>query len=281
MSSSHDSQSVHSAERRRPEPALTPLRFYQEAYGAIVDFGSYQRIFEQSLRRSLIYLLFLCAHIALVQTTTWAWYQMPAVLRLIDWAQHNFPPLEIRDGLLRVEANEPIVKEYLGDRVYTFVFDTTGQSEPIHKLNPPAVVLSRENLHLMDGGKTQTWPWSVWHELGGDFVVGPEQWLAAKDWFNTAFYPVGYTAFLLLALFAKSIQALLLSFFSASSAARQGVRLGFRSYFTVALYGLTPAVALSLALAASGIAVPLFDFIYLATAAIYSYLAMQRCVSTA
>ncbi len=263
-----------------PEPTLTPLRFYREAYGAIVDFGSYQRIFEQSLRRSLIYLLLLCAHIALVQTTTWAWYQLPAVLRLIEWAHHNFPPLEIRDGLLRLEAEEPIVKEYLGDRVYTFVFDTTDQSQPIHKFNPPAVVLSRENLHLMDGERTQTWPWSVWNELGGDFMVGPQQWLEVKHWFNTTFYPVGFTAFLLLALFAKSVQALLLSFFSASAAARQGVRLGFRSYFNVALYGLTPAVALSLVLASSGLAVPFFDLIYLATAAIYSYLAMQRCVST-
>ena len=60
--------------------------------------------------------------------------------------------------------------------------------------------------------------------------------------------------------------------------ARSGIRLPFQQYFTISLYSLTPAIVIDLAVSMTGLEVSLFPFLYLATAAIYTYMATQKCV---
>jgi hypothetical protein len=56
------------------------------------------------------------------------------------------------------------------------------------------------------------------------------------------------------------------------------LRLPFRSTFTLGLYGLTPAVVIALAVTATGIYISYFYAIYLAIAAIYTFMATARSV---
>ena len=260
---------------------LSVPSFYREAYLAVTDFDSYRRVFEQSLGKSLLYLLYLSAHWALVLSLAFSWLQLPDVYRLIHWARDNFPPLEIHQGELRVQAEQPLVKKYLGDSIYTFVFDTTGGHEPLYRFNEPAVVFTGKNLYLLREGETHTWPWTQLQQIfypSDPFILGRKQWEDFERWLKWIYFPLIYSMLLTMALVAKAIQAVFLTFFAMSAGARHGVRLPFRHYYTIALYSLTPAVVIELIVAASGQDIPYLGIISLAMAAIYAYLATHRCV---
>lgn len=248
--------------------------YFREAYQAITDFRFYRSVFQQPLLRSLLYLLFLAVISAVIFTLAFSWYSLPSLYRFMDWAAENFPPMEIRDGKLYVEGSQPYVLEYPGDSLYTFVFDTTGEHEPLHKLSEPAVVFGQENLYVMMQGQVHSWPWSQLATTR----LGHEEIRELKRMFQWAYYPVAGFAFFLVSFFGKGLQALLLSFFSLSGAGRHGIRLAFSSCVTIAIYSLTPAVAIDLLLVMTGQEVPYFGIIYMLTAAIYSYLAAQKCV---
>ena len=44
------------------------LLFYRQTYSAVTDFSFYRTIFEQVLRQTLLYLLYLAAHVAAILT---------------------------------------------------------------------------------------------------------------------------------------------------------------------------------------------------------------------
>ena len=68
-------------------------------------------------------------------------------------------------------------------------------------------------------------------------------------------------------------------FCAASAAARLGSRLSYQECFTIAVYSLTPAFILNLGVTLTGQQGLLFDLIYLGIAAVYTFLATQRCLS--
>jgi len=254
---------------------LNPLRLYREAYSAVTDFSFFRTVFQQPLQRTAVFLLFLVVHTALVFTLAFNWYYLPDVREFLHWCQENFPYMEVQDGELSIRGQEPIVREYLGSEVYTFVFDATGEHEPLHKLSEPAVVFSKTELYLLMDGQTHTWPWSQLSPA----VLGREELLAFEDLLDVAYFPAAFTAFFLIALLGKGFQVVLLTFFSMSASARYGVRLPYSHYLAIAAYSLTPAVAIDLMVAGLGQEVPYFSIIYLVTAGLYTYLATQRCVA--
>lgn len=254
---------------------LTPMRFYREAYAAITDFRSYRKIFQQSPLRSSVYLFWLALHSALVFTLAFGWHDLPSAYRFLDWAQDNFPPLQIADGKLSVPGEQPIVMEYLGDEIYTFVFDTREEPVPLAKLNEPAVVFTRESLYFLVEGQQHSWPW----EQSAPVLLGRNELLELEQVLRWGFYPLAGLFFFVVAFLGKAFQALLLTFLAFSASARHLVRLPFHNYLTITLYALTPAVVLDLAVTASGQEIPLFSIIYWVTAGLYAYLSTQKCVA--
>ena len=89
------------------------------------------------------------------------------------------------------------------------------------------------------------------------------------------------TFFLLLAsmLFLRPAEALIFSLFGYSASARHAIRLTFRQYLTLAVYGLTPAILIELFGTVLGLSGFLFHLIYLVTAAIYIYTATTKVVA--
>ncbi|MFQ5741578.1 MAG: DUF1189 domain-containing protein [Acidobacteriota bacterium] len=248
--------------------------FYRQAYLTITDFQFYRLIFQQPLRNTLRYLLYLTFHVAALLTVAYAWNYGPAFNQFLHWAQDNFPPLEVRDGKLSVEGQQPWVRKYLGDKIYTFVFDTTGQHQPLHKLSQPAIVFTEDNLYAVADGSTRTWPWKQLPP----FKVSRQDLIELEQFFKWAYFPSAFLMLFILALATKVVQALLLTLFSLSASARYGIRLPFANYFTIALYSLTPAIVIDVLLNVMGQDVPYFEIIYMATAAIYTYLATHRCM---
>ena len=139
---------------------LNPVRLYREAYFAVTDFRFFRTVFQQPIQRSIVFLLFLVLHTAVVFTLAFNWYYLPGIRDFLHWAQENFPAMEIQAGELSIKGPQPVVREYLGDQIYTFVFDSTGEHEPLHKLSEPAVVFSKTDLYVLIDGQVHTWPWS-------------------------------------------------------------------------------------------------------------------------
>lgn len=255
--------------------AFKPGKFVSEAHLAITDFRFYRSVFQQPLSLSLVYLLGLVALSALVLTVAFGLRYLPDAYRFLDWASENFPRLEVQNGRLLVEGNQPVVLEYMGDEIYTFVFDTrTGDDQPLHRLNEPAIVFARDNLYFVVGGQVHPWPWSQLASVR----IGRQEITDLKDLVRWGYYPLGGLVFFVTGLFSKGLQALLLTFFAFSGAARHGFRLSFSTCLTIAIYSLTPAVALDILVILLGQEIPYFGIIYMLTASIYTYQAAQRCV---
>ncbi len=243
------------------------LLFYRQAYSAVTDFSFYRTIFEQPLRQTLLYLLYLAVHVAAILTLSLAWHG-PELFEISNWAEENFPPLQIRDGQLFVESEQPLVKKYPGRQLITFVFDTTGTYEDPQQLEEPSMLFTREKLYLSIPGQTLTFLWSEWPFPEVEDVT---------RFVKRAYLPSAYSLIFFSTLLVGGPWALILTSIGFLATARSDIRLPFQQYFTIALYSLTPAIVIDLAVRITGLEVPLFPFL-LITAAIYTYLATYQCV---
>ena len=246
---------------------LSLLLFYRQAYSAVTDFSFYRTIFEQPLRQTLLYLLYLAVHVAAILTLSLAWHG-PELFEISNWAEENFPPLQIRDGQLFVESEQPLVKKYPGRQLITFVFDTTGTYEDPQQLEEPSMLFTREKLYLSIPGQTLTFLWSEWPFPEVEDVT---------RFVKRAYFPSAYSLIFFSTLLVGGTWALILTSIGFLATARSAIRLPFQQYFTIALYSLTPAIVIDLAVRMTGLEVPLFPFL-LITAAIYTYLATYQCV---
>ncbi|MEE8348064.1 MAG: DUF1189 family protein [Acidobacteriota bacterium] len=246
------------------------LFFYQQAYSAVTDFAFYPTILKQPIRRTALYLVVLTAHVAALFTLIAAGHYGPKFLDVMGWAQQNFPPIEIMDGRLQVTGEQPLTRKYLGDPAITFVFDTTGTYTDPHQLEEPVILLTEEKLYFRYLGQTQTYLWQNWPFQRLEQVTEAVKW---------AYFPFAYASIFVYALCIKALLAVLLVSIGILASAPYGTRLDLPQYFNIALYSLTPAMAIGSAVAIAGLGVGYFTFFCVSTAGIYSYLATRSCVA--
>lgn len=261
---------------------LLPHHFVREARGAILDFAFYRRVFQQSFRRSLLYLLQLTILASLVYTLVYSVRLIPRLDDFLSWARSNFPPFSIEQGQLHVDVESPATFIYPGQQLYTFVFDTREDHVLPASLDQPAIILTRDKLYLSYLGQPVTWAWPQIEALFANtergVVVNPtiiEEVRQNLGWMTPAFF----FCTLGISIVGKLLQAILLTFFGISASTSQGIRLPYTNYLTIAFYALTPAVAIDLLVVILGQNSDLFQLIYLVTAAVYTYLATRRCVT--
>ncbi len=251
--------------------------FYQEAYAAITDFQFYTGIARQRWGRTLLFLLDLSAHVAVILSLTVALHYRTEFRRFSAWSQTQIPALEVKDGELTVKAEQPLIRRYEGKLPVTFVFDTTGRYQSPDGFGQPAFVFTRKNLLLRYRGQTEAYPWEDFQP----FTLERADLQTIEKLIRWFYFPVSYSLLLLYTLFAKSVTATLLTGFAVAAAARYRVRMSFQSSFAIALYALTPAIVIGLAVNLTGLSISYFQVIYFAIAAVYTYMAAQKCVGTA
>ena len=222
--------------------SLSPVRFFQEAYLTVTDFHFYRTVCRQPFRRTLLYLLYLSAAVAIVLTLTYAWQYGPHFRKFSRWAQQHVPPLEVRDGKLIVEAEQPLIQTYDGEQPITVVFDTTGTYQGLATLGESSILLAEEEIYIRHQGETQIYRW---RDLG-PFRMGKEELYRLEIWCTRAYFPIVYSLLLVYTLVAKAIQAMVLVIFGLLASAREGVRLELGTYFTIGLYSLVPALIVDL-----------------------------------
>lgn len=249
--------------------------FYRQAYLAVTDFLFYREVLHQPLRQTLVYLLYLCAHISILLTAMGAWTYGPRFHDFSEWALENLPPFEVREGTLHVRGAQPIVLHYPAGEGITVVFDTAEEIPRATAYDEPVVLFTRDRLIIRYGGNTQTHLWKDLHDFATD-REGLGRFLEAVKW---VYFPLAYSFLLVYQLAAKSLWALCLTLFALSAGARYGLRLPFSRCFSLGLYSLTPAVVVDMGLIVIGQVFPYFHLIYLATAVIYTYLGTARAVA--
>ena len=193
------------------------LLFYRQAYSAVTDFSFYRTIFEQPLRQTLLYLLYLAVHVAAILTLSLAWHG-PELFEISTWAEENFPPLQIRDGQLFVESEQPLVKKYPGRQLITFVFDTTGTYEDPQQLEEPSMLFTREKLYLSIPGQTLTFLWSEWPFPEVEDVT---------RFVKRAYFPSAYSLIFFSTLLVGGSWALILTSIGFLATARSAIRLAW------------------------------------------------------
>ena len=247
--------------------------FYSQSYSAVTDFYFYRTIFEQPIRKTLIYFLFLTVHTAALLTLILGWHYGPQLLNMFRWAQGNLPSFEVKHGRLSVAAEQPLVRKYRGKEIVTFVFDTTGTYSDPNELEEPVILFTEDKLHFRLAGETKTYSW----EDFGDFQVGSREFETLIS-FKWVYLPIGYLLALAYTLVAKGLSASFLALLALSASLRYGIHLPFQQRLTIALYSLTPAVVIDLAVKLTGVEISYFFLFYFSIAAIYTYLATQKCV---
>ena len=249
-------------------------RFAEQILSSIQDFGFYRKIFRQSLKDSLIFLLCFSILVALLSTIITFIYLSPEIRDFVSWAKTNAPDIAVSEGVLTISEEQPLILKYRGDETWVLVFDTTGVYKDTSDFNEPVILLGREELLLRIKGQVQTYSWKDF----GTFEVSHENIDILSLTLQGIILPLGFLFHLLTALFSKFLQAVLISPLAYSVANSYGVRLPFRSSFAIALYSLVPATALDMLVKASGMNIPFFMFIYITAAIIYTYLATKKCV---
>jgi hypothetical protein len=249
-------------------------RFFGQIYLAITDFEFYRSVWQQSLRATLIFLLYLSAAVAVALMVIYAWRFYPVFNDFVEWAEQNTPPFAVVDGQLQVQADQPLLLEYRNDPTWTFVFDTTGIYEDPEGLEEPVLLFTRDQLFLRIQGATEVYSW---RDLG-PLEVRPEDLRNYRQILILIYFPLSYSAFLIYTVLAKSIQALLICPIAFIVGSGYGVRLSLQNAFTIALYSLVPAITIDLAVRVTGLNISYFDLIYIVAAGIYTYFATQRCV---
>lgn len=248
-------------------------RFWGELYLSVTDFGFYRTVFDQPFRKSLHFLLFLSASLALVLTLVYAWRYNPEVDKFFRWAEVNLPPIEILHGELAVLAEQPLVRKYRSDMTWTFVFDTQGTYDDPVGLEEPVLLFTRDKFFFRIQGQTQTYGWDEF----GEVRIDPKNLPDYKQAIKWLYFPTAYSFFLILSLLAKPLQAIILSPLAYSVGVSYGVRFTFKNVFTIALYSLVPAIVIDIGVRMTGVEISYFDLIYLVIGGIYTFLAAQRC----
>ncbi len=251
-------------------------RLSEQLLSSIQDFGFYRKIFRQPLKESLLFLLYFSILVALLSTIITFIHLAPDFRSFVSWAKENAPAVSVDDGILKVEAEQPLILRYRGDETWILVFDTTGVYNDTSEFNEPVVLLAGEELILRIKGQVQNYYWKDF----GTFEITPENIDFYSLVLQGTILPLGFLFHLLIALVSKSLQAVLISPLAYSVANSYGVRLPFRSSFAIALYALVPATALDLLVKASGMNISFFMFIYITAAVLYTYLATKKCVVT-
>ena len=250
--------------------------FLRHLYLAVTEFEFYSRVFQQPVQRTLLFLLFVAAGVAVVQTLLYAWVLFPEMDHFVDWGSKALPPFSVARGKLSVDADQPLVAQFDSKGKYelTFVFDTTGAYNDPYGLEEPAFVFNARELSVQMEGQSQAYPWKDF----GDFSFTPDHLGAYATLLKWGYFPTAYSLLLLWNLFAKALTAAFLGPVAYSIGLSYGVRLPYAHCFTITSYSLVPAICIDLAVRMTGVEISYFSLIYLGVVALYTFFATQRCV---
>lgn len=249
-------------------------RFYRQAFQAVTDFGFYRQVHRQPTARTVLYLALVLIHSSALGTAYLAIFWLPKALEMTHWLVENSPPFRFEEGKLLVEAQLPLSLRHPSSGGPTFIF-AHSIDEKLPSYQQPVFILTEDGLYAL-GVEGQPLPWGM---LIGEASSKPEVRQRIDAWGFMAL-PVFFAIVFISSAFLLPAEALIFSLFGYSAGARFSRRLPFRCHFTIAVYGLTPAVLIDLLGKSLGLEGSLFRILYVVTAGIYIFTATTRIMGS-
>ncbi len=195
--------------------------------------------------------------------------------------EENLPPLSIQDGVATVEGEQPAiypkpdsVEKGADPHRFVVIYDTTGNTAKIPAKYRGGILVTSDTLILKNNEySTREIPISELHQLTGDIVLDGEFIERSKGKWAGILAAAGAFFLLIAAVISKLIHALLLGLVGLTMAGFRG-GLTYGASFKLALFALTPAVLLEIALGLVGQKLPFL--IYFGAAVVYLWLGVRN-----
>jgi hypothetical protein len=243
---------------------------------SVYDWSLYDEVTRQRARRTVGYVTLLVILIGLLQAVIITVQLRGLVRNELIPELGKLPVVTIKDHVASTNVPEPWVKSFKDSNSglkTIFVIDTTGQTKGF-AFDEQGFIVTRTQLIMKNPQNPYLQPLNF--SDVDDMVIDAttlERWigLGLKIAFASCavMLPIYYTA-------AKLVQALLLSLIGLIPAARRRQKLRYGQVFTVAIYALTPVIAVDLLRSALGLEIPLFWLLYLAGGAAYTWIGVAR-----
>lgn len=249
----------------------------RQFYLAVTDFDFYLSIFQQPLRRTWAFLLFVAVTVATVGTAIEAWRIFPELDQFSRWGEQHLPAFSVEGGKLHLKQSGPVILRYETEPPWTLLLSDTPLSDDQYPWDEPSIWLLPEEVVFRYRGSVERY---LWADIG-DFEFEPSRLPTYLPAAKLLFLPIAYSFLLVFNVLAKLFAAFLLTPLALWSSMFRGVRLPYSWGFTIAAYSLAPAVTIDLGVRMTGVQIAYFDWIYIAIAAVYVVFATKRCVTPA
>ncbi len=109
------------------------------------DFKFYREILPQSLGKTLRYLLVLMLLVAVVLGVRFGFFINTMSNKGLSWLEENIPYIEIVDGEVMVDADQPFIIE---EKDFIGIIDTTGKTAEVPDDFPSGILLTKDKLFI-------------------------------------------------------------------------------------------------------------------------------------
>jgi hypothetical protein len=230
------------------------ISFFDALIRSCTDFKFYKEVVFQPFGKTLKYLLLLSVFATLAIGVRYSFAINKFVREGLKWVEQNVPRIEIIDGAVKVNAEQPFIKKH---EEYAFIIDTTEQVKEIGKEYKSGFLLTKDKLIVKsDEFRTQEFELKKIKNFILDKAM-LEKW---KKFLVFILVPFMVALQFFYFIFAKVIQFLLTGL--AIMVARPTFK--FTNILNICIYALTPVTVLGLIVTISSTKpIPFFWMIYM------------------
>lgn len=240
------------------------------------NFSAYKEFLVQGIGKSILYIFIVTLIFSTLANINTINIFRTEITIIESTFEKNAPNFELKDGLLNIDAKEPIYYNRLGG---IFIVDTSGKTSPaILESYSSGVFLDSNNISIKkDSSKIQTLSYS---DIGDLYVTKD----IMKDSFTViklVFPLILFTLNPLISLFYNLLTIfLVLGPLSLIICTFIGIKLSYKNVCTISCYAMTMPLMLQSLLDISGLITPEFQSIFYLIALLYCYLAIAEMKKT-
>ena len=246
--------------------------FIDSLIKSCIDFKFYREIYGQTLGKTLRYLLWLALLVTVLLGVRYGVGLNKFLNQGVDWIEQNAPVIEIRDGVVSVDVEQPFMAGD-EDNEFVLIIDTTGKETEIPSEYKAGILLGKSKVTIkQDQVRYQTFDLGKVKEFNLDqntlkrwrvffvFVVIPMMIIMQFVYFYIAKIIQGALAALIIMIFKPGHK--------------------FSRFMNITIYALTPATIVALVVnLIRPRAVPFFWVVYAAMYIAFIVGGLKQCLS--
>jgi len=243
---------------------------FQDIINSIRDFRFYRRVKDFDLKRPVKFVFALVCVITLVVGIRYGLDMRRGIKTAVQWALENLPVIQIQNGLVSAEVEQPYVIE---DDGFVFIIDTTGSVTSLREYEGGLLITETQAIYKESEIRTETYNLSQLDSLRIDdkflkTVRSSAMWVLFP--LSLLFLFIGFAI-------ARFLQIFIFSPVTVIAASMQGLKLTYKQVFNIGAYAIVPSSILGALLVFFGLTMPNFWIIYAGLYIIYIVMAVMNC----